>query len=68
MYLYLEQTVSNMKFGLVFFYSDATVAVVKQSRCIIRDGFSDGKDVEIKCKGTSYLALILRTNGKFFVP
>lgn len=55
-----------MMYGLVFFYSDATVEVVKQSQCIIRDGFCDGKDVEIKYKGTSYLAFILQTNGKFF--
>ena len=41
-----------MKFALVYFYGDATVEVVKQSQCIIRDGFCDGKDVEIK----SYLS------------
>lgn len=53
-----------MKAALVFFYSDNTLIVRKQSQCSLRTSFDEGKEVEVKCGGCPYVALILRTAGK----
>ena len=55
-----------MKAALVFFYSDNTLLVRKQSQCILRTSFEQGKEVEVKCGGCPYVALVLRTSGMFF--
>ena len=52
-----------MKAALVF-YSDNTLIVRKQSQCRLRTSFDEGKEVEVKCGGCPYVALILRTAGK----
>ncbi len=52
-----------MKAALVFFYSDNTLLVRKQSQCILRTSFEQGQEVEVKCGGCPYVALILRTAG-----
>ena len=50
-----------MKAALVFFYSNNTLLVRKQSQCIIRTSFEQEKEVEVKCGGCPYVALILQT-------
>ena len=46
-----------MKAALIFFYSDNTLLVRKQSQCILQTSFEQGKEIEVKCSGCPYVAL-----------
>lgn len=53
-----------MKVALVFFYSDNTLLIAKQSQCVLRSSFEQGQEAEVKFGKCPYVALILRTAGK----